>query len=158
MLRSIWFVQDTCDPVDQILSRALEEGYNTLRAWSSAYADELSSALALGLEAEDKLRWKVRNDSQGREILFIDAAEAWVIPSVGLVSGLFGTKPVLKDIIEKGKGGIKVKRGYNNLDIPKDGKREKEQIRYTDLILVIHGIGQKLSERGNTCQIATNHS
>ena len=45
-------------------------------AWSSIYADELSSALSLGLEAEDKLRWKIREDIQGHEIFFISASDA----------------------------------------------------------------------------------
>jgi hypothetical protein len=30
----------------------------------------------------------------------------------------------------------------------KEAKEDKEPIQYTDLIFVIHGIGQKLSERG----------
>jgi hypothetical protein len=132
-----------------MVARSLEEGYVALRAWSSTYADELSSALSLGLEAEDKLRWKVREDGQGREIFFINAMEAWVVPSVGVVQGLFASKHVLKDIMEKGKGGTKVIRGYDNLRSPNLSQSEiKEPIVYTDLIFVIHGIGQKLSERG----------
>ena len=149
MLRSIWFIADSGAPAEQILSRSLEEGYVALRAWSSTYADELSSALALGLEAEEKLRWKVREDDQGREIFYINAAEAWVVPAVGIVQGLLGSRRVLKGIIEKEKGGIKLIRGYDNLNIKRDEKNERESVCYTDLIFVIHGIGQKLSERGN---------
>ena len=133
-------------PLNQPLSRSLEEGYLALRAWSSTYADELSSALSLGLEAEDKLRWKVREDIQGREIFFINATEAWIVPAIGVVQGLFGNKHVLKGIMNRGKGGMKVIRGYDNA--PKNENEEPQPINYTDLIFVIHGIGQKLSERG----------
>ena len=148
MLRATWFNAETLAPVEPIVSRSLEEGYISLRAWSKTYSDELSSALSLGLEAEDKLRWKVREDSQGREIFFINATEAWVVPPVGVVQGLFVSKHVLKSIMEKGKGGIKVTRGYDNLSTPNTSENDtKEPIAYTELIFVIHGIGQKLSER-----------
>jgi hypothetical protein len=149
VLRSEWFYADSFAPVDPSLSRSLEEGYVSLRAWSSTYADELSSALSLGLEAEDKLRWKVREDSQGREIFFTSATDAWIVPAVGVVQGLFGNKNVLKGIMDRGKGGIKVIRGYDNTPSKKeDDRKDTVPIQYTDLIFVIHGIGQKLSERG----------
>ena len=119
-----------------------------LRAWSSTYADELNSALSLGLEAEDKLRWKVREDNQGRELFFTGPTEAWIVPPVGMVTGLFTSKHVLKGIIERGRGGIKVTRGYKDILHNKSDEKEPEPIHYTDLIFVIHGIGQKLSERG----------
>ena len=157
VLRSIWFYAETFTPVEQLLSRSLEEGYLSLRAWSSTYADELSSTLALGLEAEDKLRWKVREDSQGREIFFINSTEAWIVPAVGAVQGLFGSKHALKGIIERGKGGIKIVRGYDNTTPIKDEKGILP-IQYTDLIFVIHGIGQKLSERGHSRDFFANHS
>jgi hypothetical protein len=157
VLRSIWFYSETFIPVEQFLSRSLEEGYLSLRAWSSTYADELSSALPLGLEAEDKLRWKVREDSQGREIFFVNATEAWIVPAVGTVQGLFGNKYTLKGIIERGKGGIKVVRGYDNATSIKEDK-EFQPIQYTDLIFVIHGIGQKLTERGRSIDFLTNYS
>lgn len=148
MLRSVWFNADSFTPLEPALARSLEEGYIALRAWSSTYADELSSALSLGLEAEDKLRWKVRQDSQGREIFFTSATEAWIVPAVGVVQGLFGNKQVLKGIMEKAKGGTKVIRGFDEAKTMKEAKEDKEPIQYTDLIFVIHGIGQKLSERG----------
>jgi hypothetical protein len=129
----------------------LEEGYLSLRSWSSTYADELSSALALGLEAEDKLRWKVPEDSHGREVFFINATEAWIVPVIGVVHGLFGSKHVLKGIMERGKGGLKVIRGYDNATMTKG--EESKPIQYTDLIFVIHGIGQKLSERGRAFSV-----
>jgi hypothetical protein len=146
--RSFWFNAETMAPPEPIVSRSLEEGYLSLRAWSKTYADELSSALSLGLEGEDKLRWKVREDNQGREIFFINATEAWVVPTIGVVQGLFVSRQVLKGIVEKGKGGIRVTRGYQNLS-PQSTTEEdkKEPVNYTDLIFVIHGIGQKLSER-----------
>jgi hypothetical protein len=150
VLRSEWFYADSFAPVDPSLSRSLEEGYMALRAWSSTYADELSSALSHGLEAEDKLRWKVREDSQGREIFFTSGTDAWIVPAVGVVQGLFGSKHVLQGIMDRGKGGIKVIRGYDNTPSKKDDDRKDTQpIQYTDLIFVIHGIGQKLSERGH---------
>lgn len=148
MLRSVWFSADNFASLGSALSRSLEEGYVALRAWSSTYVDELSSALSLGLEAEDKLRWKVRGDSQGREIFFINATEAWIVPTVGVVQNLFGSKNVLKGIMERGKGGIKVIRGFDRG--MKEAKKDIEPIKYTDLIFAIHGIGQKLSERGTS--------
>ena len=134
--------------MDPGLSRSLEEGYMSLRVWSSTYADELSSALSLGLEAEDKLRWKVREDNQGREIFFTSSTEAWIVPPVGMVQGLFTSKHILKGIMERGKGGVKVIRGYDNITSGSGETEGPEPIHYTDLIFVIHGIGQKLSERG----------
>jgi hypothetical protein len=145
--RTIWLNAETFTPVEELLSKSLEEGYASLRAWSTTYADELSSALSLGEEAEDKLRWRVRDDPQGRGIFFISATEAWLVPSVGVVQGLFVSKHVLKGIMEKGKGGIKLVRGYDNVP-SKPEENEIDPIHYTDLIFVIHGIGQKLSERG----------
>ena len=147
VLRSVWFNAESFTPVEPSLSRSLEEGYISLRAWSSTYVDELSSALSLGLEAEDKLRWKVREDPQGREIFFINSFEAWIVPAIGVVQGLFGRSQVLKGVVERGKGGVKVIRGYDNVT-KKLKQNEKKPIHYTDLIFVIHGIGQKLSERG----------
>jgi hypothetical protein len=119
-----------------------------LCAWSSTYADELLSALSLGLEAEDKLRWKVREDNQGREIFFTSSTEAWIVPPVGMVQGLFTSKLILKGIVERGKGGVKVIRGYDSVSSSNNETEEPEPIHYSDLIFVIHGIGQKLSERG----------
>ena len=148
MLRSVWFHADSFTPVEPDLSQSLEEGYMALRAWSSTYADELSSALSLGLEAEDKLRWKVREDNQGREIFFTSSTEAWIVPPVGMVQGLFTSKHILKGIVERGKGGVKVIRGYDSVSSSNDETEEPEPIHYSDLIFVIHGIGQKLSERG----------
>jgi hypothetical protein len=74
------------------------------------------------------------------------------VPSVGVVQGLFVSKNVLKGIMEKGKGGIKLVRGYDNVS-SKPEEKDIEPIRYTDLIFVIHGIGQKLSERGSSPDI-----
>ena len=147
VVRSVWFNAESFTPVEPNLSRSLEEGYLSLRAWSSTYEDELASALSLGLEAEDKLRWKVREDAQGREVFFINSSEAWIVPAIGVVQGLFGRSQVLKGIVERGKGGMKVIRGYDNVS-KKPEEKEKKPIHYTDLIFVIHGIGQKLSERG----------
>ena len=65
--------------------------------------DELSSALSLGLEAEDKLRWKVREDTQGREIFFINATEAWIVPAIGVVQGLFGINMFSRESWIEGK-------------------------------------------------------
>ena len=156
VLRSIWFHADSFAPVDPKFSRSLEEGYTAVRAWSSTYADELSSALSLGLEAEDKLRWKAREDALGREVFFINATEAWIVPPVGVVQGLFGSKHVLKDIMERGKGGMKVIRGFENTTMTKDEIVDQAAIRYTDLIFVIHGIGQKLSERSTPLRYKPN--
>jgi hypothetical protein len=136
-------------PVEQNISRSLEEGFISLRAWSSTYADELSSALALGLDAEDKIRWKIREDNQGREIFFINSKEAWIVPAVGVVQGLFRSKPVLKGIVDKRKGGMKIIRGYDDVTLNEEEESGPEPIHYTELIFVIHGIGQKLSERSS---------
>ena len=48
--------------------------------------------------------------------------------------------------MDRGKGGMKVIRGYDNAQNNENGNRNP--FNYTDLIFVIHGIGQKLSERG----------
>ena len=158
VLRSVWFNAETFAPLEPALSRSLEEGYNALWVWSSTYSAELSSALSLGLEAEDKLRWKVREDSQGREIFFTGSTEAWIVPALGVVQGLFTSKQVLKGIMDRGKGGTKVIRGFNKAKATKVTEEEKESIQYTDLILAIHGIGQKLSERGISQSLGLNFS
>jgi hypothetical protein len=153
----MWFHADNATPIDPLLARSLEEGYTAMRAWSSTYADELSSALSLD-QAEDKLRWKVRDDVQGREIFFISGTEAWIVPLAGVVKGLFGNKNILKGLMEKWRGGTKVIRGWNNLTCELPDVRSKDPIVYTDLILVIHGIGQKLSERGNPLHLPLTSS
>ena len=65
-----------------------------------------------------------------------------------MIQELFTSKHILKGIVERGKGGVKVIRGYDSVSSSNHVTEEPEPIHYSDLIFVIHGIRQKLSERG----------
>lgn len=57
VVRGTWFYKDTMLPVDASIANRLEEGYTELRAWSEEWAAELNSALEVGREGEEKIRW-----------------------------------------------------------------------------------------------------
>src|SRR5690606_18111391 len=59
VVRGTWFYKDTMLPVEAEVANRLEEGYMELRAWSEEWALELNSALEVGKEAEDKIRWSL---------------------------------------------------------------------------------------------------
>lgn len=53
--RATWFYRDTMYPVESAVANQLETGYRELRPWSRTWSDELSSALALGADGEEKI-------------------------------------------------------------------------------------------------------
>ncbi|KFY38955.1 hypothetical protein V494_04161 [Pseudogymnoascus sp. VKM F-4513 (FW-928)] len=53
--RATWFYRDTMYPVESAVANQLEMGYRELRPWSRTWSDELSSALALGADGEEKI-------------------------------------------------------------------------------------------------------
>ncbi|RPA82800.1 hypothetical protein BJ508DRAFT_325262 [Ascobolus immersus RN42] len=59
VVRGTWFYKDTMLPVEAEVANRLEEGYMELRAWSEEWTLELNSAIEVGKEAEDKIRWSL---------------------------------------------------------------------------------------------------
>ncbi|BFZ58416.1 hypothetical protein PYCC9005_005478 [Savitreella phatthalungensis] len=133
VIRSLWFYTDKT-PVKQDLSDALERGYKHIKPWTSAYEAEMRSAQEIGGEAESKIRHTLM---QEKFAIYKDGESAWV-GSDSFQSRLANT---ILGSIGKGKRSpyVEVRRGYQWQDLPKPSTP-------TDLILVIHGIGQKLAE------------
>lgn len=57
VIRGTWFFRDTMLPVESEIANRLETGYMELRAWSDEWKAELDSALEVGWEGEEKIRW-----------------------------------------------------------------------------------------------------
>ncbi|KAI5803342.1 DDHD domain-containing protein [Peziza echinospora] len=212
--RATWFYRDTMLPVETDMANRLERGYCEVRAWTEEWDAELESAVQVGREGEEKVRWKLwdmglntgtntpmdvsrPSTSSGRTapmdiaksrspiltsnsagmsasaipnpndwVIFANAREAYICRDTMLG---FGNRRPLATIRGAGNNanvnvGIRVVRGFDVAEWerlnPKrkitgakpattkpaeeepDGRQE-----ISDLILVIHGIGQKLSER-----------
>jgi hypothetical protein len=59
VIRGTWFYSDSMYPVEPAVANQLEMGYRELRPWSRTWKDELSSALSIGPEAEEKVVHKL---------------------------------------------------------------------------------------------------
>jgi hypothetical protein len=55
VIRGTWFYRDSMYPVEPAVANQLEFGYRDLRPWSQTWADEVSSALSIGAEGEEKI-------------------------------------------------------------------------------------------------------
>ncbi|KAF8423289.1 DDHD domain-containing protein [Tirmania nivea] len=203
--RGTWFYRDTMLPVETDMANRLERGYCEVRAWTEEWDAELESAVQVGREGEEKIRWKLwdmkgidatntplggsrpgtstgksepmdigsgRKYDMGRTstsaipnpndwVIFANSKEAYICRDTMLG---FGNRRPLATIRSAGASGasnvgIRVVRGFDVTEWerlnPKrkiTGRGKKEQgnddwQKVSDLILVIHGIGQKLSER-----------
>lgn len=57
--RGTWFYRGTMYPVEPAVANQLELGYRELRPWSQTWNDELTSALNIGAEGEEKITHKL---------------------------------------------------------------------------------------------------
>ena len=62
VIRGTWFFKDSMLPVDSELANQIEEGYEYIRPWTTAYAVELDSCMEVGPDAELKVVYKLRQD------------------------------------------------------------------------------------------------
>lgn len=53
--RGTWFYKDTMLPVEPPVANQLEAGYRELQPWSQTWADQLTSAITVGAEGEEKI-------------------------------------------------------------------------------------------------------
>ncbi|RPB24983.1 hypothetical protein L211DRAFT_747159, partial [Terfezia boudieri ATCC MYA-4762] len=205
--RGTWFYRDTMLPVETDMANRLERGYCEVRAWTEEWDAELESAVQVGREGEEKVRWKLWDMTDATNtplggtsvassasstrsfseplpdtttthanaagtstsatpnpndwVIFANSKEAYICRDTMLG---FGNRRPLATIRSAGASGasnvgIRVVRGFNVAEwerlnpkrkITGRGKKEQEndgRQKVSDLILVIHGIGQKLSER-----------
>ncbi|KAF8455211.1 DDHD domain-containing protein [Terfezia claveryi] len=199
--RGTWFYRDTMLPVETDMANRLERGYCEVRAWTEEWDAELESAVQVGREGEEKVRWKLwdmtdatntplggsrpgtstgksepMDIGSGRSthanaagisnsatpnpndwVIFANSKEAYICRDTMLG---FGNRRPLATIKSAGASGannvgIRVVRGFNVAEWerlnPKrkitDEEENDGRQKVSDLILVIHGIGQKLSER-----------
>lgn len=66
VIRGTWFYRDSMYPVESAVANQLEMGYRELRPWSQTWNDELTSALTLGADGEEKISHRLwpRDDKQ----------------------------------------------------------------------------------------------
>lgn len=129
VIRSLWFHADGT-PCRAELSDALEGGYASIRPWTSAYEAEIRSAEEIGGEAEAKLRVDIGD----RSVVYRDGETAWTTTD-SLPTRIASTLMS----IGRRRSPVVVRRGYTFAETPTPQTP-------TDLILVVHGIGQKLAE------------
>ena len=55
VVRGTWFYKDTMMPVESEVANQIEEGYEYMKPWTPAYADELNSCIETGADAELKI-------------------------------------------------------------------------------------------------------
>jgi len=59
VVRGTWFYKDTMLPVEAEMANRLEVGWEEVRAWTEEWEMELSSAVEVGREGEEKVRWQL---------------------------------------------------------------------------------------------------
>jgi pimeloyl-ACP methyl ester carboxylesterase len=148
--RGTWFYAATWQPLPHALTDLVEAGFQDVKPWTETYSAELEAATSLGEEATAKLKHPV--DST-RYVIYRDGQRAWV-GSNTLTARLTGR--VMASLGRHSKNAlVEVCRGYDfdashNKVFPSIAQKDETVSRsppaVTDLILVVHGIGQKLAE------------
>lgn len=59
VMRGTWFYKDTMLPVEAEIANRLEIGWEEVRAWTEEWEMELASAVEVGREGEEKVRWQL---------------------------------------------------------------------------------------------------
>jgi hypothetical protein len=59
VVRGTWFYKDTMLPVETEVANRLETGWQEVRAWTEEWELELMSAVEVGKEGEEKVRWQL---------------------------------------------------------------------------------------------------
>jgi hypothetical protein len=81
VVRGTWFYKDTLLPVETEIANRLEAGWEEVRAWTEEWDMELSSAVEVGREGEEKVRWRLWDTSS------LSAASSRPGSSTGVNSG-----------------------------------------------------------------------
>jgi hypothetical protein len=63
VVRGTWFYKDTMLPVETEIANRLETGWEEVRAWTEEWEMELASAVEVGREGEEKVRWQLWDKS-----------------------------------------------------------------------------------------------
>lgn len=63
VVRGTWFYKDTMMPVETEIANRLEMGWQEVRAWTEEWDIELASAVEVGAEGEEKVRWQLWDDA-----------------------------------------------------------------------------------------------
>ncbi|KAH9816827.1 DDHD domain-containing protein [Melampsora americana] len=190
VFRGEWFYASSSKskyyPCEPELCEELEEAYDHIRPWDSSYADEIRSALQIGTEAEDKLKFHL--PSYNHDVIFQSPSHGRIYStavssqlSKKLLTNFFGS---ISRQQTQYSGGTVVVRGWNNIrrwnnaaseqrdmakseDLPvqnksasgnnttadmleEEGQEDEAMGEVTQLVLVIHGIGQKLAQSYET--------
>ncbi|KAA8908986.1 DDHD domain protein [Sphaerosporella brunnea] len=82
VVRGTWFYKDTMLPVETEIANRLETGWEEVHAWTEEWELELASAVEVGREGEEKVRWQlwdkssisVPNSRPGSSGVLIDGA------------------------------------------------------------------------------------
>ncbi|KAG5365622.1 putative phospholipase [Yarrowia sp. B02] len=187
--RSTWFFRSTLGPVERSLERHLEEAFQAIKPWTSEYVEELEAAISnpeAECRFKHSFTYKVKDGAKDPPIdvsvVFSPCAkfegETEVAPKAHILLpsyfNLFGTAPstaLLATSLLKGRplpgSHVTLQRFYDwdeykkfktLPDRPVDAL-DHEYAKIKQLIFVLHGIGQKLSERvaSFTFTFAINH-
>lgn len=187
--RSTWFFRSSLGPVERSLERHLEEAFQSIKPWTSEYVEELEAAISnpeAECRFKHTFTYRVKDGAKDPAIdvsvVFSPCAlfegETEVTPKAHILLpsyfNLFGTAPstaLLATSLLKGRplpgSHVTLQRFYDwneykkfktLPDRPVDSL-EHEYAKITQLIFVLHGIGQKLSERvaSFTFTFAINH-
>lgn len=187
--RSTWFFRSTLGPVERSLERHLEEAFQTIKPWTSEYVEELEAAISnpeAECRFKHSFTYRVKDGSKDPPIdvsvVFSPCAlfegETEVTPKAHILLpsyfNLFGTAPstaLLATSLLKSRplpgSHVTLQRFYDwdeykkfktLPDRPVDAL-DHEYAKIKQLIFVLHGIGQKLSERvaSFTFTFAINH-
>ncbi|KAG5357707.1 putative phospholipase [Yarrowia sp. C11] len=187
--RSTWFFRSTLGPVERSLERHLEEAFQTIKPWTSEYVEELEAAISnpeAECRFKHSFTYRVKDGAKDPPIdvsvVFSPCAlfegETEVTPKAHILLpsyfNLFGTAPstaLLATSLLKGRplpgSHVTLQRFYDWAeykkfktlpDRPVDAL-DHEYAKIKQLIFVLHGIGQKLSEKvaSFTFTFAINH-
>ncbi|KAG0145235.1 hypothetical protein CROQUDRAFT_46096 [Cronartium quercuum f. sp. fusiforme G11] len=173
-------------PCDSELCQELEVAYDHIRPWDLSYADEIRSALQIGTEAEDKLKFNLPNFNH--DVIFQSPSHGRIYStnvssrlSKKILTNFFGS--ISREQQNQYSGGTVVVRGWDNIKkwtktfnegfdqetenvnnnnksasgnnttadaLEEEGEEEGSDKEVSTLVLVIHGIGQKLAQSYET--------
>ncbi|KZO92672.1 hypothetical protein CALVIDRAFT_504021 [Calocera viscosa TUFC12733] len=157
-------------PCEYTLAEDLEEAYQNIKPYLPSYAAELKTSISLGSEAQAKLRCRLRS---GHVVMFQTSIMAYIYPALArtfpAITTMFSTPPGTS-IVHRGydaakrasasshsrtssrpkSGTVEDQAAMETFGqaVPEAGGEENEgSEKVTDLILIVHGIGQGLAEQ-----------
>lgn len=110
--RGEWFFESSrIAPCEAALSQELEQLYESIKPWTSAYADELKASASIGAEGEEKLMCRL-DSLKGSYVIFSGSHLARIYQE-GVSTRL--TKTLLTAWSGEHGGGTVVVRGYDKM-------------------------------------------